>query len=206
MSSGRKATREELRRYMVILRCQAGDEKAFEWLYERFQDRTRRYLEGILEGAGVMDVQQEVWLTVYRKISQLDNPGGFKTWLYRLTRNKAMDHLRSQRRYSELIESASRERLFSTQFWETEIDGGAEINLEELKSAVDRLSPVHQEVVLLKYWEGMRYEEMAVIIGCPVGTVRSRIYYARKCLQEMLRESPEGSKNIQNRNQGKRNP
>lgn len=191
MSSGRKATREELRRHMVILRCQAGDEKAFEWLYERFQDRTRRYLEGILEGAGVMDVQQEVWLTVYRKISQLDNPGGFKTWLYRLTRNKAMDHLRSQRRHSELIESASRERLFSTQFWETEIDGGAEINLEELKSAVDRLSPVHQEVVLLKYWEGMRYEEMAVIIGCPVGTVRSRVYYAKKYLQDLLREAPE---------------
>jgi len=79
---------EALRQYLLVLRCQAGDEQAFAALYNEFNPRTLRYLRGLLDTQGAQDVHQEVWLTVFQKIATLANPRGFRTWLYQVTRQR----------------------------------------------------------------------------------------------------------------------
>ncbi len=95
--------KEVLRLHLIVLRCQAGDEAAFRELYDRFGKRTLLYLQNLLESREAEDVQQEVWLSVYNKISGLSNPKGFRTWLYQMTRNRTIDLLRKAERQSELF-------------------------------------------------------------------------------------------------------
>src|SRR6186997_2223519 len=85
------------------MRCQVGDDQAFARLFEWFGPKTLRYLRGLI-GDAADDVHQEVWLTVYRSIAGMANPGAFRTWLFRTTRHRAMDFLRRQRRERELVE------------------------------------------------------------------------------------------------------
>ena len=167
-----------------MLRCQAGDEKAFADLLHRFGPRTLRYLEGLLDPETAQDVHQEVWLTVYRRISDLSNPGGFRTWIFRITRHRAIDFLRREQRESELLEEVAREA--------PEFSGGpaeppiSTLDNPELKTAMARLSPAQRDVLQLRFWENMPYEEIALILGCPLGTVRSRIHYAKRLLRNAL--------------------
>ncbi|MEP6574093.1 MAG: sigma factor, partial [Gemmatimonadota bacterium] len=88
---------EDLRLYLLVLRCQAGDEQAFARLFAWFGPRTLVLLRGMVNDEAE-DVQQEVWLSVYRQLSTLSNPRAFRTWLFRTTRHRAIDCLRRQRR------------------------------------------------------------------------------------------------------------
>jgi RNA polymerase sigma-70 factor (ECF subfamily) len=176
-----------VREYLLVLRCQAGDEKAFADLLDRFGPRTLRYLEGLLDPETAQDVHQEVWLTVYRRISDLSNPGGFRTWLFRITRHRAIDFLRREQRESELLEEVAREAPeFSGAVSEPAISA---LDKPELKTAIARLSPAQRDVLQLRFWEKMPYEEIALILGCPLGTVRSRIHYAKRLLRNALAEA-----------------
>ena len=83
--------------YLLVLRCQAGDEAAFGQLLTSFGSRTLAHLRTLV-GDEAEDVQQEVWLAVYRRIGSLANPGGFRTWLFQTTRHRAIDYLRARRR------------------------------------------------------------------------------------------------------------
>ena len=96
--------------YLLVLRCQAGDEKAFAGLLHRFGPRTLRYLEGLLDPETAQDVHQDVWLTVYRRISDLSNPGGFRTWLFRIVANVCAT------RYGKLKKAAA-DQSPSTEKW-----------------------------------------------------------------------------------------
>ena len=88
----------QLREHLLVLRCQVGDEAAFSGLYDRFGNRTLRYLDGLVGPDAAADVQQEVWLAAFRGISRVTNPGGFRTWLYQITRHQAIDFLRKRKR------------------------------------------------------------------------------------------------------------
>src|SRR5262245_38544022 len=101
---------EALRLHLLVLRCQAGDEQAFVQLFREFSQRTLAYLSGLL-GDAADDVQQEVWLAVYRGIRTLGNPGAFRTWLFRTTRHRAIDFLRRQKREQELLLDAAQEMV-----------------------------------------------------------------------------------------------
>ena len=94
---------ERLRLHLLVLRCQAGDEQAFTSLFNRFSSRTLAYLRGLV-GDDADDVQQDVWLAVYRNLRTVANPGAFRTWLFQTTRHRALDLLRKRRR--EVVEGA----------------------------------------------------------------------------------------------------
>src|SRR6185312_2075052 len=97
----------ELQLYLLVLRCQAGDERAFAQLMEKFERRTLEYVRGLLGDPFLADdVQQEVWLAVYLGIRSLDNPGAFRTWLFRITRHRTLDFVRRRKRESELFDDA----------------------------------------------------------------------------------------------------
>ena len=174
-SDGRNA----LRLHLLVLRCQAGDERAFARLMDRYAHRTLRYLVGLV-GDGAEDVNQEVWLTVYRRIASLTDPRRFRTWLYRTTRHRAIDHLRTQRRERELFDDAeTAENLPAT---DDALDPAFDVPV--LDVLLRDLAPIHREVLLLRYRDELSYAEIALVAGCSVGTVRSRLHYATHRLRE----------------------
>jgi RNA polymerase sigma-70 factor (ECF subfamily) len=134
-----------------------------------------------LVGESAEDVQQEVWLTVYRGIRTLSNPRAWRTWLFRTTRHRAIDHLRRQKREQELIAEAATETVAETSQGETE-----DLEKSEVATALAGLPPPQREVLLLRYQDDLSYAEIALVIGCPIGTVRTRLHHAKRRLHELL--------------------
>jgi RNA polymerase sigma-70 factor (ECF subfamily) len=172
----------ELGQQLLVLRCQAGDERAFAQLMDHFGGRTLRYLRGLV-GEAAEDVQQEVWLTVYRSIASLANPRAFRTWLFRTTRNRALDFLREQKRETELIVNTPLETLDIP----APLTPGDDREItESMLDALDTLAPAHREVCVLRYRDDLSYAEIALVVGCSVGTVRSRLHYAKQHLHDAI--------------------
>jgi RNA polymerase sigma-70 factor (ECF subfamily) len=166
---------------MLVLRCQAGDEDAFAEIVERYRPRLHYYLGKMLrEAHWAEDVFQDVWLDVFRAIPRLADAGAFRAWLYRIARDRAFRELRKRRptpmplEEIELIDSGSEEATF-----------GAE-DVERIHAALDQLAPGHREALVLQFVENMTYEEIAQVLGCQLGTVRSRIHYAKRALRGVL--------------------
>ncbi len=169
--------RDALRLHLLVLRCQAGDERAFARLMDCYADKTRRYLGGLV-GDAAEDVNQEVWLAVYRRIATLTDPRRFRTWLYRTTRHRAIDHLRAQRRERELFDDAG-----TAQDLPADDATDPAPDLPALDELLRDLAPIHREVLLLRYRDELSYTEIALVAGCSVGTVRSRLHYATRRLR-----------------------
>jgi RNA polymerase sigma-70 factor, ECF subfamily len=172
----------ELGLQLLVLRCQAGDERAFAQLMAQFEARTLRYLRGLV-GDAAEDVQQEVWLSVYRSIASVANPRAFRTWLFRTTRHRAVDYLRTQKRERELIADVPLDALGTLEPTVESVEGDV---TESMLDALDSLAPAHREVCLLRYRDGMSYAEIAMVMGCSIGTVRSRLHYAKERLHQLV--------------------
>lgn len=125
-----------------------------------------------------MDLSQDVFLKAYQNLPKLDDPAKFSGWLFRIAHNEAFSLLRRRRPDSEL----DRDPAAS--------DPGARLLPMELSLAVEgalrRLSEDQREAVLLKVYQGFKFEEMAEILGCPVSTVKSRLYTALEVLKTTL--------------------
>jgi RNA polymerase sigma-70 factor, ECF subfamily len=163
MASSQRLDTDAVRLSIVVLRAQAGDARAFGELIECFGERTLRYLRGLL-GDAAEDVYQDVWLAVYRGLRTLANPRAFRTWLFSTTRHRALDDSVADVAHDD-----------------------APIPCAELESAIAELSPLHREVVLLRYRDEMPYAEIALVIGCSIGTVRSRLHNAKRQLEERIK-------------------
>ena len=172
----------------LVLRCQAGDEAAFAKLMVTFEARTLGYLRGIV-GDDADDAQQEVWLTVFRQLNDLADPGAFRTWLFRTTRHRAIDFLRKRRRERELIDDVPIEDVVDETGNGGEGDSVVDIDEAALGAALLAMPPPQREVVMLRYRDGLTYQEIAQVINRPMGTVRTRLHHARKRLQESLTRS-----------------
>lgn len=179
------SARTEVRLHFVVLRCQAGDESAFGQLLEWFGDRTLTYLEGLIGREDAEDVHQELWLSVYRGIRTLHNPKAFRTWLFRAARHHAIDFLRRCKREQRLLELAAVEARVSErdlQQQDPEIDPDI-----VLDAVLSELSPAQREVMLLRFRDDLSYAEIAMVVGCPVGTVRTRLHHAKRKIYQLLR-------------------
>lgn len=182
MNDPNPAGTDDLRLHFLVLRCQTGDERAFARLMEEFGSRTLRYLRGLV-GESAEDVQQEVWLSVYRHIAGLAKPGAFRTWLFRTTRHRALDFLRKERRERELIADVPIDSVNETPIAD---DDAPPIDPAVPDDVFAELPAPQREVLLLRYRDDMSYAEIALIVGCSIGTVRSRLHYAKLRLQEFL--------------------
>lgn len=184
MADAPAAYNDDLRLHLMVLRCQSGDERAFRSLLDEFGGRTLRYLRGLVDD-DADDVQQEVWLSVYRSVASLANPQAFRTWLFSTTRRRAIDHLRKRRRERELIvESSEESELPDVPVDDSTID---DIDRTALGDVLAGLPPPQREVLLLRFQDELSYAEIALVVGCPVGTVKTRIHHAKRKLQELLR-------------------
>ncbi len=190
MARTSQKARLRLRESLLVLRCQTGDESAFSDLYDQYGPRSLHYLEGLLGREAAADVHQEVWLTVFRRISELTSPGAFRTWLYRTTRHRAIDALRQRKRESELltdVKGDEAELLQDPRDFPLE-----EENRRILETGLAYLDPTHREVLILRYWEDLSYADIALVAGCSLGTIRSRLHHAKRKLREVIRRSGVG--------------
>jgi RNA polymerase sigma-70 factor, ECF subfamily len=188
----------ELQLHLLVLRCQAGDERAFAQLMSRFERRTLEYVRGLLGDPFLADdVHQEVWLAVYLGIRSLTNPRAFRTWLFRTTRHRTLDFIRHRKRESDFFDDAALDDLESTAAVHLAVGDAAGLDVapglgsldaDALAAVMAGLAPAQREVLLLRYQDDLSYAEIALVIGRSVGTVRSRLHYAKQRLETALEQ------------------
>ena len=162
----------------IVHRCRDGERAAFEELFEMYQPRLKYYVRR-LDGNGVNsdDILQDIWLTVFKKINQLKDARTFAVWLYRIARNRVYDRFRRKDRAVRLPQE--------DQLPASGCDGPVfdAKDADRLHRAMGELKPYHREVLTLCFIEQMSYLSIADVIDCYLGTVRSRIYYAKHSLR-----------------------
>jgi RNA polymerase sigma-70 factor (ECF subfamily) len=171
---------------IIVLRCQNGDTGAFEELFERYQPRLKYYIRRLdATGTNTDDTLQDIWLTVFRRIHKLKDARSFPIWLYRIARSKVYGRFRQKQKFvrlpkeEHLPELGNDEPVFSAD------------DAERLHKALNNIQPYHREVITLCFLEQLSYQAIAEIVGCSLGTVKSRIYYAKESLRKEL-ESKNG--------------
>ena len=168
---------------VIVRRCIDGDRAAFEELFEIYQPRLKYYVRRLdCDGVNVDDIGQDIWLTVIKKIGKLKDVRSFNVWLYRIARNKVYDGFRRKDRFVSLPEDEDIPVSGS------EESGFDEEDAEKLHLALNNLKPYHREVLTLGFLEQMSYQSIADVIGCSIGTVRSRMFYAKRSLRKELEE------------------
>lgn len=179
----------------LVLRAQRGDKRAFELLVAKYQRKLGRLLSRMVrDPAEVEDVTQEAFIKAYRALGNFRGDSAFYTWLYRIGINTAKNYLVAMGRRAptttefdnedaENFEEADALRDASTP--ESEMHGkqiAATVN-----RAMDALPPDLRTAITLREIEGLSYEEIATLMNCPIGTVRSRIFRAREAIAAELR-------------------
>lgn len=165
----------------IVLRCQAGEQNAFEDLVALMEQPLLYYATNLIGNAETaLDVLQEVWIKVFRGISTLKDPGSLRPWLYRITHGMAVDRIRKHisRERAEEFHVAGSAESDDPSF--TEADAAA------IHEALNELGPKHREVLVLYFLEDFSLAEVALVIGCSEGTVKSRIHYAKRAMKEIL--------------------
>jgi RNA polymerase sigma-70 factor (ECF subfamily) len=176
---------ERVYRSVLVVRCQAGDRAAFEELVELYQPRLHYFLARMVgDEHAADDLLQEVWFDVYRGVARLADPGAFPAWLYQIARHRALGELRKRRQPVSSLDGVDLAE-------EEEDDDFSAEDAERVHAALGMLVPEHREVLLLRFVEGMTYEDIARVTGCRLGTVRSRIHYAKRALRRVMEGAPQ---------------
>ena len=178
----------------LVQRAQRGDLRAFDLLVLKYQGRIAALVSRYVSDAGeVEDVTQEAFIKAYRALEKFRGDSAFYTWLYRIAANAAKNHLVAKGRrpgadatiedaegFEEggmLSESASPEALAM----------GNEL-AEVVESALNALPDELKAALMLREFDGLSYDDIADVLGCPVGTVRSRIFRAREAIDQRVKE------------------
>lgn len=178
---------------LLITRFQSGDESAFRLLMERHVERVRNLVFSIFHSAELVDdLTQDVFLKAYRALGQFRFDAAFSTWLYRITVNRCRDEMRKRklRRYLSLhtlMETHDKEVTMKTAVQPQESE-----TRELIDRGLQRLPEKYRLPVILKDMEGLSYEEMADVMSCELGTVKSRLSRGRSMLRAYLKPLLEG--------------
>ena len=185
----------------LVRRVQAGDKRGFDLLVLKYQSRiiglVSRYVSDAHEA---QDVAQEAFIKAYRALPKFRGDSAFYTWLYRIAINTAKNHLASRKRRppgtdvavedAELLAGEGAAALRSADSPESQLLG------EELAQAVDaairELPDELRAALTLREFDGLSYEDIAEIMDCPVGTVRSRIFRAREAIDKRVQPRMDG--------------
>jgi RNA polymerase sigma-70 factor (ECF subfamily) len=182
----------------LIERVKQGDVRAFEMLVVKYQRRIERLIGRMVRDVDLVpDIAQETFIRAYRAIPQFRGESAFYTWLYRIAVNTAKKSLVDLRRDPVITEAAlaSRDEDDETSRVENELTDGetpdAVLASKEIaaavNSAIEDLSEDLRQAITLREIEGLSYEEIAELMNCPIGTVRSRIFRAREAIALRLR-------------------
>ncbi|MCM5680857.1 RNA polymerase sigma factor RpoE [Schlegelella sp. S2-27] len=193
---------------LLIERVKRGDQKAFELLVIKYQRKIERLIARMVRDTDlIQDIAQETFIRAYRALPQFRGESAFYTWLYRIAVNTAKKTLVELKRDPLVTESArfSADDEDETSRVENELSDGetpeAVLASKEIaatvNAAIEALSDDLRQAITLREIEGLSYEEIADVMNCPIGTVRSRIFRAREAIAERLRpllDTPDGKR------------
>ena len=182
----------------LVARVQQGDKKAFDVLVLKYQHRivnlVSRYVR---DPSDAQDVAQEAFLKAYRAMPKFRGDSAFYTWLYRIAVNAAKNHLVAKGRRPganatiEDAEGLDEGGLLSESASPEALAMGGEL-AEVVESALNGLPDELKAALMLREFDGLSYDDIADVLGCPVGTVRSRIFRAREAIDRRVKEQISG--------------
>ena len=182
---------------VLVQRCQAGDSSAFNELVIRYRSKAFMLVYGMVQNEqDAWDLAQEGFLKAWKSIDRFKAQSSFYTWLYRIMTNVTIDSLRrkgvrGEAEFDDRIAPANVEPGSRTT---PSVVPSPQLKLEQheirqrIDEAIAKLSPEHRAVIVMKEIEDLQYNEIAQILNCSLGTVMSRLFYARKKLQILLRD------------------
>jgi len=175
----------------------SGDRDALRQLYERYQRRLLSVVVGLVRNPeDAREIVQDTFVRAFRSLDGFKGDSSFYTWLYRIAVNRAIDLQRRGSKFqsSEFDESVAvgdegTSFLGAGSISKDQFDAARNRELgRKISEAIESLTPDHRAVILLREVEGLSYEEIAEVMDCSLGTVMSRLHYARKKLQTKLKE------------------
>jgi RNA polymerase sigma-70 factor (ECF subfamily) len=165
----------------IALRCQSGDSGAFEDLVAAMERPLLYYATSLMGNPDSgLDVLQEVWIKAFRGIDKLKDPGALRSWLYTITHGIAVDRIRR---------NTSRERAEQVEledFQEAEEPSFAAEDAAAIHEALGEIGFRHREVLVLHFLEDLSIAEIAKVVDCSEGTVKSRLHYAKRAMKQIL--------------------
>jgi RNA polymerase sigma-70 factor (ECF subfamily) len=171
----------------LITRVRKGDVEAFSHLVSRWEKRVFNYLLRLTGSPDdSLDLSQDVFLKAYQNIRKLDDTARFGPWLFRIAHNEAYSLFRKRRPETDVEDAEFAER-------EPARTVHPELTIA-VTAALDRLTPEQREAVVLKVYQGFKFEEMAEILSIPISTIKSRLYTALDLLKTEL--APTNSRGI----------
>lgn len=181
----------------LVKRCQAGDTAAFNDLVTKYRGKAFSMIYGMVQNEqDAWDLAQEGFVKAWRSIHRFKGESSFYTWLYRIMTNVTIDSLRRKGIHGDAefddrvmpvnVEPGSRTTPAATPLPFRKLEQN-EIR-QQIDEAIAKLTPEHRAVIVMKELENLQYSEIAEILGCSIGTVMSRLFYARKKLQALLKD------------------
>jgi len=173
-------SKDKLLEQLLILRCQLRDRGALAELIARYEKPLRYFIGGLVEDHQLAEeLFQETWLSVISKIHTLKKADAFSTWLYRIARNKVYEQLRAKREFVELDEDMT---AVNADDYEPSLCD----DVVRLHRCLTRLKPQYKELLMLRFLEQMPYQQIAEVLSCNLGTVKSRLHHAKLALKEEM--------------------
>ena len=164
--------------------AQKGDEKAFESLVTRYERQLLYYLTHFTNDPWQLaDALQDVWVTVFRGLQRLRAPEAFRVWLYQVAHNRVMTLLRRKSIETEAKQALQDEHNVPESQNEAEF-----VDAELVHRALAQIPPLHREVLVLRFLRDLSLEEIAQVMGVSVGTVKSRLHYAKQVVKRRLED------------------
>lgn len=176
----------------LVERAQAGDQRAFELLVRKYQYKIIQLVSRLVGDADAPDVAQETFIKAYRALPAFRGQSAFYTWLYRIGINTAKNYIvaRGRRPQGQDIDIGDAEQYGHSEHLSDTNTPEAALLSEEIKTkvveAIAKLPPDLRQAITLRELEGLSYEEIAEIMTCPIGTVRSRIFRAREAIDAVV--------------------
>ena len=183
---------------LLVERVKQGDKRAFEMLVVKYQRRVSRLISRMVRDSNLVeDIAQETFIKVYRALPQFRGESAFYTWLYRIAVNTARKALLDLKRDPLVLAAAGAQDAENEETSRVESEPSSEETPEALlatkeiaaavNAAIAALSEDLRQAITLREIEGLSYEEIAEMMNCPIGTVRSRIFRAREAIATRLR-------------------
>ncbi|HEY5894264.1 MAG TPA: sigma-70 family RNA polymerase sigma factor [Chthoniobacterales bacterium] len=182
----------------LVHRSQEGDTGAFNELVTRYRGRIYAMIYHMTRNEqDAWDLAQDAFVRAWKSIHRFRGQSSFYTWLYRIVTNTTIDALRKKGGHAETEFDDSMAGLQGIDVRARTVPGGTPSPDENIRqseigarisAALEKLSPEHRAVIVLKEIEGLQYHEIADAVGCEIGTVMSRLFYARKKMQALLKD------------------
>jgi len=178
---------ERILQELLVLRCRRGDAAAWRELIRGWERRLFYYVRRLVGGErDAWDVLQQTWLAAFKALPTLNEPRAFRAWLYRIAHRQAVSHLRSTGAAPDARAAGIDDAAEMTDDGADDPTFSAEA-AEAVHAAMSRLSLPHREVLTLHFLEDMSVDEVAAVLDVPPGTVKSRLFHAKRALRAAIK-------------------